>query len=396
MRLLWIAPQAFYSSRGTPMNVRRLAEAIAGAGHSIDLVTYGFGADVTLPASVRVVRAGRLPFVRSVPIGPSLLKIVLDARVLIRAARLLRVDGGRYDAIQGFEEGAWLARALSRLFDVPFVYDMDSDIETQLGESPWFRWLLPLARRIDHAAVREALAVLTVCGTLSERVRRLAPGKPVFQIEDAPNVTEFADHRVAREDIACRWQLPVGPLIVYTGNLEPYQGVDILIRAAPMVCAERPDASFLIVGGERAQVGRLRELASAVGVSESVVLLGERPEPEMASFLSAADVLVSPRSLGTNTPLKLYAYLMSGRPVVATDRPVHTQLLSSEEAMLAPPNPAGMAAAILDVLRDPERAERIARNAARLVTTRYSPAAFAERARSYAASIESLLASERR
>jgi glycosyltransferase involved in cell wall biosynthesis len=55
-----------------------------------------------------------------------------------------------------------------------------------------------------------------------------------------------------------------------------------------------------------------------------------------------------------------------------------------------------MAAAILDVLRDPERAERIARNAARLVTTRYSPAAFAERARSYAASIESLLASERR
>ncbi len=396
MKLLWIAPQAFYSSRGTPMNVRRLAEAIAGAGHSIDLVTYGFGADVALPASVRVVRAGRLPFVRSVPIGPSLLKIVLDARVLIRAARLLRVDGGRYDAIQGFEEGAWLARALSRLFDVPFVYDMDSDIETQLGESPWFRWLLPLARRIDHAAVREALAVLTVCGTLSERVRRLAPGKPVFQIEDAPNVTEFADHRVAREEIACRWRLPVGPLIVYTGNLEPYQGVDILIRAAPMVCAERPDASFLIVGGERAQVARLRELASAVGASDPVVLLGERPEPEMASFLAAADVLVSPRCLGTNTPLKLYAYLMSGRPVVATDRPVHTQLLSSEEAVLAPPNPAGLAAAILDVLRDPARAERIARNAARLVTTRYSPAAFAEKARSFAASIESLLAAERR
>jgi len=107
-------------------------------------------------------------------------------------------------------------------------------------------------------------------------------------------------------------------------------------------------------------------------------------------------VLVSPRSLGTNTPLKLYAYLMSGRPVVATDRPVHTQLLSSEEAVLAPPNPAGLAAAILDVLRDPERAERIARNAARLVTTRYSPAAFAEKARSFAASIESLVKSERR
>jgi glycosyltransferase involved in cell wall biosynthesis len=378
------------------MNVRRLAEAIAGAGHSIDLVTYGFGADVALPAGVRVVRAGRLPFVRRVPIGPSLLKVALDARVLVRAVRLLRVDGGRYDAIQGFEEGAWLARALSRLFDVPFVYDMDSDIETQLGESRWFRWLLPLARRIDHGAVREALAVLTVCSTLSERVHRLAPGKPVFQIEDAPNVTEFADHRTAREEVARRWRLAAGPLIVYTGNLEPYQGVDILVRAAPLVGAERPDASFLIVGGDHARVARLRELASGVGASERVVLLGERPESEMASFLAAADVLVSPRSLGTNTPLKLYAYLMSGRPVVATDRPVHTQLLSAEEAALAAPNPAGLAAAILDVLHDPERAARIARNAARLVTERYSPAAFADKARSFAASIESLLTPERR
>lgn len=377
------------------MNVRRLAEAIAGAGHAIDLVTYGFGADVALPPSVRVLRAGRLPFVRRVPIGPSLLKVALDARVLMRAARLLRAEPGRYDAIQGFEEGAWLARALSRVFGVPFVYDMDSDIETQLGESRWFRWLLPLARRIDHAAVRDAIAVLTVCGTLTERVRQLAPGTPVFQIEDAPNVTEFADHRTAREEIARRWRLPAGPLIVYTGNLEPYQGVEILVRAAPVVCRERPDALFLIVGGDDAQVAALREVAHAVGAAERVVLLGERPEPEMASFLAAADVLVSPRSLGTNTPLKLYAYLMSGRPVVATDRAVHTQLLSAEEAVLAPPSPTGLAAAILGVLRDPEHAARIARNAARLVTERYSPAAFADKARSFAASIESLLAAER-
>ncbi len=268
------------------MNVRRLAEAIAGAGHAIDLVTYGFGADVALPPSVRVLRAGRLPFVRRVPIGPSLLKVALDARVLMRAARLLRAEPGRYDAIQGFEEGAWLARALSRVFGVPFVYDMDSDIETQLGESRWFRWLLPLARRIDHAAVRDAIAVLTVCGTLTERVRQLAPGTPVFQIEDAPNVTEFADHRTAREEIARRWRLPAGPLIVYTGNLEPYQGVEILVRAAPVVCRERPDAVFLIVGGDDAQVAALREVAHAVGAAERVVLLGERPEPEMASFLA--------------------------------------------------------------------------------------------------------------
>ena len=109
-------------------------------------------------------------------------------------------------------------------------------------------------------------------------------------------------------------------------------------------------------------------------------------------FLASADVLVSPRSLGTNTPLKLYAYLMSGRPVVVTDRPVHTQVLSGEEAVLASATPEGLAEAILEVLRDPERGATIARNAALLVAARYSPAAFADKARAFAAAIESLVA----
>ena len=392
MKLLWIAPQAFYTSRGTPMNVRRLAEVIAAAGHSIDLVTYGFGADVALPPSVRVVRAGRLPFVSRVPIGPSWSKVLLDVRVLTRAKRLLRSASTRYDAIQGFEEGAWIAAVLSRIFHVPFVYDMDSDIETQLGESALFRWLRPLARTLDRFAVRDALAVLTVCTSLTDRVRRLAPSKPVFQIEDAPNVSEFGEHGNARRDLQRRWGLPGGALVVYTGNLEPYQGVDLLVRAAPLVCVERRDATFLVVGGSDRQVGRLRDLARQVGAGDCVRLLGERPESEMAAFLSAADVLVSPRSLGTNTPLKLYAYLMSGRPVVATDRPVHTQVVSSQEAMLAAPSAEGLAQAILVVLRDPEHGAVIARNAARLVATRYSAAAFAEKARAFAGSIETLVA----
>jgi glycosyltransferase involved in cell wall biosynthesis len=392
MRLLWIAPQAFYSARGTPMNVRRLAEVIADSGHSIDLVTYGFGDDVPLPPNVRVMRAGRLPFVARVPIGPSLVKILLDVRVFFHAARLLLARQPRYDAIQGFEEGAWIAAMLSRLFAVPFVYDMDSDIEAQLGESRLLRCLVPLARRIDRSAVRDAIAVLTVCGTLSERVRRLAPGKPVFQIEDAPNVTEFGDRETARREVERRWQLPGGPLIVYTGNLEPYQGVDLLVRAAAVVLVERGDAVFLIVGGNGAQVRRLRDLAREVGAAERVVLLGERPEAEMPTFLASADVLVSPRILGTNTPLKLYAYLMSGRPVVATDRPVHTQVLSAAEAVLASATPEGIAEAILEVLRDPEHGATVARNAVRLVATNYSAAAFADKARAFAAAIESLVA----
>jgi glycosyltransferase involved in cell wall biosynthesis len=391
MKLLWIAPQAFYSARGTPMNVRRLAEAIAGAGHSIDLVTYGFGADVALPPGVRIVRAGKLPLVDAVPIGPSIAKALLDLRVVRAARRLLVEAKPRYDLMQGFEEGSWIAAFLCRRFAVPFVYDMDSDIEAQLGAATLFRAFVPLARRIDQAAVRDAVAVLTVCRTLTERVRELAPAKPVFQIEDAPNVSTFANQDVARRELAARWDLPAGPLVVYTGNLEPYQGVELLVRAVPRVVAERADVTVLIVGGNDRQVRTLRALAASLGVGRAVRLLGARPEEELPGFLAAADVLVSPRASGTNTPLKLYAYLLSSRPVVVTDRPVHTQLVSDAEAALAPATPEGIADAILGLLRDPSRSATLAANAGRLVRENYSEAAFTAKARAFADGVESLL-----
>ena len=391
MKLLWIAPQAFYSARGTPMNVRRLAEAIAGAGHSIDLVTYGFGVDVPMPQCVRIVRAGKLPFVDGVPIGPSLAKALLDVRVLAAARRLLAAESSRYDAMQGFEEGAWIAALLSRWFAVPFVYDMDSDIEAQLRSLPLLRPFLPVARAIDRTAVRRAIAVLTVCRTLTERVHEVAPAKPVFQIEDAPNVAAFASHEAARAELVARLRLGAGPLVVYTGNLERYQGVDLLVRAVPRIAAERADVTVLIVGGNDRQVRAMRALAASLGVEHAIRLLGARPEQEMATFLAGADVLVSPRSRGTNTPLKLYAYLLSGRPVVVTDRPVHTQLVSDAEAALADATPEGIADATLRLLRDPASAAAIAANAERLVREKYSAEAFSEKARAFANAVESLL-----
>jgi glycosyltransferase involved in cell wall biosynthesis len=102
-------------------------------------------------------------------------------------------------------------------------------------------------------------------------------------------------------------------------------------------------------------------------------------------------VLVSPRASGTNTPLKLFAYLSSGRPVVVTDRPVHTQLVSDAEAALAVATPEGIADAILGLLSDPARSATLAANAGRLVREKYSPAAFAAKARAFAEAVESLL-----
>jgi glycosyltransferase involved in cell wall biosynthesis len=71
-----------------------------------------------------------------------------------------------------------------------------------------------------------------------------------------------------------------------------------------------------------------------------------------------ADVLVSPRTAGTNTPLKIYSFIKSGKPVVATNLWTHSQVLSEKISVLVDPNPKSFAHGILFALNNPEASER--------------------------------------
>ena len=102
---------------------------------------------------------------------------------------------------------------------------------------------------------------------------------------------------------------------------------------------------------------------------------------EIPLFLDAADLLVSPRSTGTNTPLKIYQYLRSGRPIVATRLLTHTQVLDDAVAILTPPDPDGFAEGILAGIRDPARARTVGERARQLAETKYSYDAYLSRTR---------------
>ncbi len=143
------------------------------------------------------------------------------------------------------------------------------------------------------------------------------------------------------------------PLVLYTGTFEAYQGLDLLFEAMALVHAARPDARLLLAGGKPDQVARAREQARAAGIADVAVFAGERPASEIPAYLLAADVLVSPRSRGTNTPLKIYQYLRSGRPIVATRLLTHTQVLSDETAFLTGASPREFADGILGALGGP-------------------------------------------
>jgi glycosyltransferase involved in cell wall biosynthesis len=166
-----------------------------------------------------------------------------------------------------------------------------------------------------------------------------------------------------------RFAAPEQRLVLYTGNFQSYQGIDLFLSAAAKVSDSR--VVFLLVGGSPGEVKLKRNMASDLGLGGRVNFTGQVPPSRVPHYIQIADVLVSPRTAGTNTPLKIYSFLKSGKPTVATDLWTHTQVLNPKIAVLEKPEPEKMAAAIAFACFAPEAGER-AQRAAAMAAEKYS------------------------
>src|SRR5688572_8118922 len=126
-----------------------------------------------------------------------------------------------------------------------------------------------------------------------------------------------------------------GLVVMYVGNLESYQGIDLLLQSFALVLRKRESVDLVIIGGDLPRIQRYQMQCRHLSIQSKVHFLGPKPLELLPSFLSQADILVSARTKGNNTPMKIYPYLQSGKPVLATKLPTHTQILNSEVAMLA-------------------------------------------------------------
>ena len=383
-----IAPEPFFEPRGTPFSEYHRIRALTALGHHVDLVTYPFGQPVSMPG-LRVFRSLRPPLVRAVKVGPSLAKIPLDAMLALTAIR--RALTGRYDAVHSHEEGGVIGAALALALRVPHLYDMHSSLPQQLTNFAFSRSRLMrrLFLAIERFMIRRSRVVVVICPSLEETVRAIDPRARTVLIENAPGSADEA--ATAEQAAAARRSLGLDqetPVVLYTGTFEAYQGLELLFEAMALVRRARPDARLVLAGGRPEQIERARGQARAAGADEVTIFAGERPASEIPAYLLAADVLVSPRSRGTNTPLKIYQYLRSGRPIVATRLLTHTQVLGDDTAILTEATAESFAGGVLAALGDRARADAIGAQARRLAETKYSYEAYLERTREACAALE--------
>lgn len=371
MRIMFIAPQPFFQERGTPISVDLLLQRLSERGDEVDLLTYHLGQQREY-AGVTIRRISPPLPPAAVKPGFSWKKVWCDFFLMARAVGVMR--SRRYDLIHAVEEGAFIALVLGLLFRTPYVYDMDSSLAAQILERfPWLRPTAPLLRWAEALTMRRAIAVMPMCDALAATARRHRRGsvhvlRDVSLISTAPATAPADDlRRLVGSDVS---------LVLYAGNLEPYQGIDLLLQSFARLHPASQDTTLVVIGGSGSDIARYESDAVALSIGSRVRFIGPRPVTALGGYLRQADVLVSPRVQGDNTPLKLYSYLDSGVPVVATDLPTHTQVVTPKEAALAPPEATAFAAAIRRLLENPTERQRLGNRARALVRRRHSIEAF--------------------
>lgn len=374
MKILMLAPEPFFQARGTPISVYFRLKALSDLGHEVDLMTYHLGENVIL-RNVKIFRIPNLFCIQKIKIGPSYAKIPLDFLLFLKAFSKLMI--AHYDLIFSHEEAALLGIALSRIWKVPHIYDMHSSLPQQLENFNFSRskLLKNIFLWMESSILKNSNAVIVICQDLLEKVKKKGVERKAILLE---NFIDFPGQEFREEEILQKrreFARKAEKIVLYTGNFEPYQGISLLLEAAAKI---KEKVIFLLVGGSKIEQEKMKKRAEALKISDRVIFVDRVLPSIVPLFISLSDVLVSPRLQGTNTPLKIYSFLKSGKPLVATNLWTHTQVLSNKNSVLVDPNPQSLAEGLSFALLH-EEAKARARRAKEFADKEYTYSRYLEK-----------------
>ena len=373
MKVLVLAPQPFYQERGTPIAVDMLVRVLSDRGDQVDLLTFHEGSDRPYK-NLRIFRIPRIPGTSNLRPGISFKKMVCDVPFFFRMLSL--VARNHYDVVHAVEESSFMAMMLRAVTGKPYIADMDSLMSAQLIDRfPLFKPVGSIMRWLEFLPIRHAALVVPMCDRFADEARAYRKSEDIIVLKDVTLVPR--DHPTSVDSIRVELQID-GFVAMYIGNLEAYQGIDLLLAASKRAMTLAEGIHLVLIGGRSEDIAKYREMADELKISSTTHFLGPRSVKDIGGYMSQADVLVSPRNQGVNTPMKIYSYLDSGVPVLATGLLTHTQVLNSDVALLVDPDEQSFANGLLQLKDDPDLRGRLARNAKEYVAREHSYEKFKE------------------
>jgi glycosyltransferase involved in cell wall biosynthesis len=369
VRIRYFADIRFPLERANGVQTMETCHALARRGHDVLLVVRP---DSRVPPRdpwnyYGLPRVPTLIIERvRVPASPSGRRAVYVAHCLWRSA-------GRSKADVLFTRDLTIAGLLLRVparFRPPVVYESHGFAPAVAEDRPKMlsnaASLSPAKRRRLEARERlvwsraEGYAAITAA-LARELERRFGPRPNAAVVPDGARIPGITDLGLRRDAGTA------GPVVGYAGHLYPWKGPDVLLAALERLPAVRA----LVVGGLEGEpdLDRVRELAERAAPGR-VTFAGQVEPPRVPALLRQADVLVLPNTPGRvsaayTSPLKLFEYMASGRPIVASDLPALREILRPEEnaVLVEAGNANALAAGVARVLEDAALAARLAAQA---------------------------------
>ncbi len=375
--IVHVAPTPFFADRGCHIRIRNEIEAMRHSSHRVILCTYHHGRDLE---DMDIRRIWPVSGYTKLDAGYSPFRFLADFLLFFL---VLKTAWQERPALLHchLHEGAligWAVRICLFWRKLPVLMDMQGSLSGELTAYRSFSGgslVLRLFRKIEELICR--MPDFFLCSSRRSRACLIedfavAAAKTLL-VEDVVPDSFFAVSSARRRE----GLIPAGRrVVIYTGSLLPGKGLQHLLEAMRLLCAERGDLHFVLAGYP---VEAARDYAATHGLTDRCLLPGQFSYTELAGWLALGDVAVEPKDADAGEASgKLLHYMAAGLPTACFDTANNQHILGASGYYAPSADAAGLAAAIQAALADRDKASRRGNEGRRIVRDRYSSSALGQ------------------
>jgi len=367
-----IAPCPFYIDRGTPLRIKRLAEAMS-SNFAVHVISFYQGSNNEFPFKVH--RALQNPFTIT-RTGANAAKLINDILLLATVLKVVRKEKIRVIDCH-LHEGALIGIIVRFFTGAKVIYNAHGTFVPEMiatGAISQGSWLVKPLSVFERWV--EKCADKIVAQSVLRRDEFVEAGHckdKVSIVEDIPELDSFLVHQdqIDRE-LEKRLRPNNEKLLIYSGGMEEYQGVDFLLESFRVLYERRNDLRLVLFGRP---LPPYRTIAEDMGIADRILFVDEEPFERLPQYLGICDIGFCLRLYGDNVPGKLPVYMGSGIAVIGTEiKGVSTVIAHGKNGLLVPPGDVtALTAAIEKLIDNPSEILRLGEEGRAEAVRRYDP-----------------------